>query len=172
MGFKWVCPFLDIIYMVMALLALVLLIILAFSLCFGVPFITVSNAQTSYESAYGKLSDAFTLVQEADVAGGDVSGLVAGLNEALELIFEANSVSSIDPSRAEELYILAECIVDEVILEAPLVRESGLVAQQQSMVYLSVGIVVLEIISFLIYRYGPELFWNLWLCTHRDWKVR
>ncbi|MCP8306168.1 MAG: hypothetical protein H3Z49_03565 [archaeon] len=135
------------------------------------PYVPIVHAHASSSDAYGKVMAAFVSVQEADLAGGDVNHLVDRLNEALDLITEGDLMASSNPSMAQELYQQAEEMANQVILEAPLMKEEGILAQQNSNVMLGVELAILAILGFIIYRFGPRLLWNLWLRAHREWKV-
>jgi hypothetical protein len=132
------------------------------------PYLPIAQSNDAHE----KVMEAFTLVQEADLAGGDVSHLVSKLNEALDLISQADSIASSNPNQAQELYHQAEDIANQVILEAPLVKEEGIIAKQNSNIMLAVELTILAILGFIVYRFGPRLLWKLWLRAHKDWKVK
>ncbi|MEM3437496.1 MAG: hypothetical protein QXP55_03030 [Nitrososphaerales archaeon] len=130
------------------------------------------NAQASSNDAHEKIIEAFVSVQEADNAGGDVSYLVNKLNEALDLISQADSIASSNPIQAQELYQQAEDIANQVILEASLVKEEGILARQNSNIMLGIELAILATLSFILYKFGPKLLWRLWLRAHKDWRVR
>jgi hypothetical protein len=132
------------------------------------PYLPIAQSNDAHE----KVMEAFTLVQEADLAGGDVNHLVNKLNEALDLISQADSIASSNPNQAQELYHQAEDIANQVILEAPLVKEEGIIAKQNSNIMLAVELTILAILGFIVYRFGPRLLWKLWLRAHKDWKVK
>ncbi|MCP8307145.1 MAG: hypothetical protein H3Z53_08720 [archaeon] len=148
-----------------------LLIALALALIIQ-PCLPIIHAQASSSDAHEKIIEAFASMQEADNAGGDVSHLANKLNEALDLISQGDSIASSNSSRAQELYQQAEDIANKVILEAPLVQEEGILAQQNSNIMLRVELAVLAVLGFIVYRFGPKLLWRLWLRAHSDWKVR
>ncbi|MCP8309503.1 MAG: hypothetical protein H3Z54_12570 [archaeon] len=135
------------------------------------PYLPMVNAQTSSNDAHEKVMQAFTSMQEAGNAGGDVSNLVDKLNEALDLISQGDSIASSNPSGAQELYQQAEDIANQVTLEAPVVREEGILARQSNNKILGVELVILALLGFIVYRFGPKLLWKLWLHAHKDWKV-
>ena len=132
----------------------------------------VIHAQATSGDAYEKVMVAFTSVQEADIAGGDVDHLVSELNGALELIAEGDLIASTNLSEAQELYQQAEDIADWVILEAPIIKEEGILAQQNSNIILGIELIILVAFGLIIYKFGPKLLWDFWLRTHREWKVK
>ena len=146
-----------------------LIIILAFVIQACLPVLTVHAAS---KDAHDKVFQAFVLVREADLAGGDVNPLVASLNEALDLIAQGDSLISTAPSSAQEFYQQAETIADQIMLEAPLVREKGIITQRNNSIMFGVELTILAAFGFIVYRYVPKMFWRLWLRTHRDWKVQ
>lgn len=149
---------------------LVILIALALAIIIQ-PYLPIIHAQSSND-AHEKIIEAFSSVQEADNAGGDVSHLVNMLNEALDLISQADSIASSNPTQAQELYQQAEDIANQVLLEAPLVREEGILAQRNRNIMLEIELAILATLGFILYKFGPKLLWRLWLRAHKDWEVR
>ncbi|MCP8317829.1 MAG: hypothetical protein H3Z52_09520 [archaeon] len=148
------------------------IILIAFTLALIVQLYSpVINTQASSNDAHEKVIEAFASVQEANLAGGDVNHLVDKLNEALNLISQGDSIAPSNPSEAQELYQQAEDIANQVVLEAPLVREEGILAQRNSNILLGIELAILALLGFIIYKFGPKLLWKSWLRAHRDWKV-
>jgi len=144
-----------------AALALVLLVL----------SLPITHAETAAQ-VRTTVADAFVAVADAESSGGDVGGLVDRLNEALALIAQGESVERSDPEKAQKLYQQAEDIASQVTLQASSARDAGIVAQRNRMVLLAVELIGLAIAGFAVYRFGPRLFWNLWLHTHSGWRVR
>jgi len=113
-----------------------------------------------------KLAEAFVAVAEAERLGGDASGLVSELNQALILLEESEM-------RKDEV-MLQEALskVEDVVARAPIVGQSGVSAMQASMVqsWLLVGAVVA--LGVIVWRYEPRIFWRLWVRSKRRWKVK
>ena len=132
----------------------------------------IPEAQASSIDVHVKVTEAFTIIREAELAGGDVTRLVDKLNTAVGLISQGDLVASSDLSRAQDLYRQAEETVNQVIMEAPSIREEGVLAQRNSSILLGSELALLAVLGLVIYKFGPRLLWSLWLRVHRDWKVR
>jgi len=118
----------------------------------------------------GGISDVFSLVLDAEEAGGDTTALVASLNEALRLVEEGEH--STNQTQALALFDQAERIVEQVRFSAWDVREAGLLAQRNAYAYMAVSVGALAVTALLAYVFVPRLFWMLWLKSHRNWRVK
>lgn len=113
-----------------------------------------------------ELAEAFVAVAEAERLGGDVSGLVDELNQALILLEEGEM-------RNDEVMLQgALSKVEDVVARAPVVGQGGVAVMQARMVqsWLVVGVVVA--LSLIMWRYEPRIFWHLWVRSKRRWKVK
>jgi len=113
-----------------------------------------------------ELAEAFVAVAEAERLGGDVSGLVDELNQALILLEEGEM-------RNDEV-MLQEALskVEDVVARAPVVGQGGVAAMQARTVQslLVVGVVVA--LGVIVWHYEPKIFWRLWVRNKRRWKVK
>jgi len=113
-----------------------------------------------------KLAEAYVAVAEAERLGGDVSGLVGELNQALILLEEGEM-------RKDEV-VLQEALskVEDVVARAPVVGQGGMSAMQARTVqsWLVVGVVMA--LGVIVWRYEPKIFWRLWVRSKRRWKVK
>jgi len=108
-----------------------------------------------------QLSQVFSLVVKAERSGGDVSGLVAKLDQAASLL---------NAGDAESL-ARASSLINEVNGNVGNVADLG--AKATTLQYLWAGwtIALLGIWGLLIHVYGSRIFWTLWLRLKRDWRV-
>jgi len=108
-----------------------------------------------------QLSQVFSLVVKAERSGGDVSGLVAKLDQAASLL---------NAGDAESL-ARASSLINQVYGNVGNVADLG--AKATTLQYLWAGwtIALLGIWGLLIYLYGSRIFWTLWLRLKRDWRV-
>lgn len=135
-----------------------------------VPTVESNPSQTELAPERRKVIEAFSLVIDAEKAGGNVTGLVASLNVALNLIDQAESASS--PETREELLGKADRILDDVLGSAPQAKEEGLRIQRNGRIWLGLWLGTLGFLGFVVYRYGPEIFWRTWFKVHGEWRVR
>ncbi|MCW3991440.1 MAG: hypothetical protein NWE79_01935 [Candidatus Bathyarchaeota archaeon] len=123
---------------------------------------TVTRCEIREDGVRRELMAAFDAVSEAEEAGGDVSGLVEGLSEALKLL----------SSGGEQDLMLAESIVESVLEEAPVVAELGAASARMERIWLGLILSLVVVSAIAIWRFGPRVFWSLWLRSKRDWGVR
>jgi len=117
-----------------------------------------------------RVYEAYAAVVDAEASGGNVTGLVERLNEAIELIELAENSS--DPELAANFTAQAVDIVDEVLGEVGGVKEEGL-ALRRFRLFLGVfSVLLFLVLGVLIYFYGPRVFWALWVRFKGDWKVK
>ena len=133
------------------------------------PYLRLVNIAQGETTARDTISDAFNAVLEAEKTGGDVTGLVTSLNEALKLVEEGKR--SPEQPKAAALYDRAKQIAQDVLTSAPKVKEAGLVAQRNATNLLTISIVALAVTALIAYLFVPRLFWTLWLRSHRGWRV-
>ena len=120
-----------------------------------------SASSMDQEEVKERLERAYEAVAEAERAGGDVSGLVDELNQALELL-EVGGEDS-----------LAEALskVDSVLTEAPGAMQAGIVATQLRYTKTAAVVGLLGFSAVLVWRYGPRIFWSIWLRSKKSWRV-
>lgn len=118
------------------------------------------------DEATGKLAEAFEAVSEAERLGGNVSHLVAELNEAICLLAEGETYKN------KTLIREAVSKIDYVIAVAPEIERESAAAFQTHRFQAMVTIGLLAALALVVWRYGPKLFWDLWIKSKRDWRVK
>jgi hypothetical protein len=121
----------------------------------------VSLGLSREEESRQRLLTAFEAVSEAEEAGGDVSALIGDLRNALELI----------NGGGEEELDLAESLIESVLAEAPAVSEAGAASARISLLYVGTVVGLVAVGAILVWRFGPRVFWSLWLRSKRGWRV-
>lgn len=117
------------------------------------------QGQVADEEVRINLVEAYEAVAEAEEAGGEVSGLLERLNDALGLM---------EQGRFGE----ADIIVAEVLSRAPLVESTGAQGERYRLavgVGTAVALVSLAAVSWL---FGSRFIWRVWLRSRRGWVVR
>ena len=142
-----------------AMLALICLLVFA---C-----ITPASAgRVSPQEAKTKLYEAFEAIAEAERMGGNVSSLVAELNEALRIL-EVGEASG-DYALIHEAVLKAESIISL----APHIGREGAAAAQTRILQNIAVLCLLAASALLTWRFSPRLFWSLWLRSKHGWRVR
>lgn len=139
-------------------------------LLISVSLVVVSNTTLGElalnERVQLELAEAFVAVAEAERLGGDVSGFVNELNQALTLLEEGEM-------RNDEVMLQgALSKVEDVVNRAPVVGQGGVAVMQARTVqnWLVVGVVM--VLGLIVWRYEPRIFWQLWVRIKRRWKVK
>jgi hypothetical protein len=148
-------------------------IILLLTLFLILSWSTVARSSTeSNEDARSAVYNAFKALIEAYNAGGDVSNLTETLNKALNVTSEAEAIAGTNPSEAQALLSEAKTLAENVTDQAPLIGEEGL-RQGQTWMTITIASVIGAIITgVLIYVFGPDLLWRLWLRLRKDYIVK
>ena len=133
------------------------------------PAFAASNQNSA--SVRVQIAQAYSTVLGAEQKGGNVTSLVATLNNAISLVQEADSVNSTNPARAQALYAQASSIVQQVLQGSPAVATAGAAAAQNAGLALAIETAVLVALAVLAYLYTPRVFWTLWYRAHRGWRV-
>ena len=132
----------------------------------------VSKADNIVSEARKKVYEAYAAVVDTEASGGNVTGLVERINEAIDLVRKAENISDTDPEQAAVLAERAINIANEVLDEAGVVKEEGL-ALKRFQLFLEISSGILFVFSgFLVYFYGPRVFWRIWVKIKGDWRVR
>lgn len=134
--------------------------------------IVARSSTESTDEARSAVYTAFKALIEACNAGGDVSNLTEILNKALNLTSEAETISSTNPSEAQALMSEAQTLAENVTDQAPLVREEGLRQGQTWTIITIASITGALAVGILIYVFGPDLLWRLWLRLRKDYIVK
>ena len=106
----------------------------------------------------------------AEKEGADVGEAVAKLDDALQLIIQAESVSN--PVEKSKLLSRAEALINEVETSIPELIGAGRSAAQLRVVVNVASIISLIVVVALVYFYGPRGLWGLWLRCRGDWRVK
>ena len=122
---------------------------------------SVVYSQSREDDVRDSLVEAFEAVREAEGVGGEVSGLLEDLNEALRLI-EAGGEWNL--AGAEEK-------IESVLSVVPLVRSQGIVSTRNQQIVIGVVLGLVAVSAVVVWRLGPRFFWSLWLRSKSDWRV-
>ncbi|HJW98207.1 MAG TPA: DUF1616 domain-containing protein [Candidatus Bathyarchaeia archaeon] len=124
------------------------------------------------EDARSAVYNAFKALIEAYNAGGDVSNLTETLNKALNLTSEAEATAGTNPSEAQALLSEAKTLAENVTDQTPLIGEEGLRQGQTWMIITIASVIGAIITGVLIYVFGPDILWRLWLRLRKDYIVK
>ena len=113
-----------------------------------------------------KITNAFESVADADTKGGNVTVLVAELNDAIVLL-ERGEVNG-DEGLIHDAILKAE----EVTAEAPAIAKQGEKVAQARLVETLLVLGLIAISAVIVWRYGSEIFWDLWVRSRREWRVK
>jgi len=129
-----------------------------------------SDAQVAQSSSVeAKVLGSLTLVQNAQASGGNVSSLVAQLNQAAQLVLDSRQTRN--STRAGVDLARAASIADNVSALAPGVRAEGIVNTRNDLIATGVELVMLGASCVLVYIYLPRIFWRMWTRAHRNWRI-
>ena len=136
------------------LLTLLISAMLDLSLCYDEPLIK------SVRKVYSRLAD-------AEKRGADVREAALKLQKALELIREAEE----NPGEREALLSRASMLIDEVNSSIPSLIEKGerRILWRNAMIGSTASLIVVA--AVLVYRFGPKIFWEIWLRIRSEWVV-
>lgn len=148
-----------------------LIVVLALFLILSHVVVAHSSAE-SVDDVRSAIITAFKALSEAYNAGGDVSNLTETLNEALNLTAEAETIVSTYPGEAQTLLSEAKTLAENVTSQAPLIKEEGLRQGQTQMIITFASIAAAIIVGILIYMFGPNLLWRLWLNLRKNYTVK
>jgi hypothetical protein len=136
----------------------------------SVPTVGAAPSPAQVTAVQQKIATAFVAVQQAESRGGNVAGLTASLNQAVQLLQQAEQTSS--PSQAATFLAQASSIAGNVTAEAPAVGAQGAAAVQNGLIITGVEVAAIAAACVLVYLYLPRLFWRLWERTHSDWEAK
>lgn len=134
--------------------------------------IVTHSATESIDDTRSAVYNAFKALIEAYSAGGNINNLTERLNEALNLTSEAEAIAGTNPSEAQALLSEAKTLAQNVTDQAPLIKEEGLKQGQTSTVIAVGSVIGAIIIGVLIYIFGPDLLWRLWLRLRKNYIVK
>ena len=125
-----------------------------------------SAQEATEDEVRTKIINGYVLVEDAYSAGGNVSSLVAKLNQAINLLQDYKENN--DPTVLQEAGRLA----DEVIDQVPMVKEAGETRVFWDNIYLTSGALIIGAIGILLYLYLPKVFFGLWLGARGENRLR
>jgi hypothetical protein len=136
----------------------------------------LSSAQRAYSFSSSQvrqeIGQAYASVLDAEQKGGNVTGLVSQLNEAITLLNQGDAANKTNPSLAQQLYSSAFSIASNVIQLSPGVASAGVASRSLSLEIFASETAVLGILAFLAYLLTPRVFWSAWVRARRGWRVR
>jgi hypothetical protein len=128
--------------------------------------------QTQVSNANSQIQSAFASAYSAEKSGGNVSSLVAQLNNAIQLIQKAEAENATSPAQAAADLQNATATAQSVIAESPSVAQTGSAARQTTEIT-SVGAAsAIVVVAALTYIFGGRVYRSAWLRLHRDYVVR
>jgi len=128
--------------------------------------------QTQVSSANGEIQSAFTSAYGAEKSGGNISSLVAKLNDAIQLVQKAGAENATDPARAAADLQNATAIAQSVAAESPSISQAGGAARQTTEAASASAASAIVMIAVLTYLFGGRIYRRAWLHLHRDYVVR
>jgi len=118
------------------------------------------------------IASAFVAAQNAEAKGGNVSGLVVLLNQALALVQKAESENSSNPAQATADLKDATALAEDVSADAIQVGYTG-AAARTTQIEESIGeSIAIVVIAVLIYIFGGRIYRRIWFYLYRDFIVR
>ncbi len=136
------------------------------------PFQLALSASTESAQLYSEIGTTYARVQTIEGEGGNVTGVVGQLNQALALVAAGEANETGAPDQAQALYQQAESIIQSVNQELPGVESRGKASAQSEVFWLAFTLGALAAIGIGIYFFGGRIFWSLWVRSHRDWTVK
>jgi hypothetical protein len=127
---------------------------------------TFAYEEFSPEEAKAKLDEAFEAVAEAERMGGNVSNLVAELNEAVMLIEEGEDCGN------ETLIAEAVLKAEDVLTKAPALEQEGAASIRMHMIQSGLVLSLVVALAIIVWQYGPWMFWRLWIKSKSSWRVK
>lgn len=125
-----------------------------------------------FSSTNSAIASAFVAAQSAEEKGGNVSGLVVILNEALGLVQNAESENATNPTQASTDLQNATTLAEMVSSEAVQIGQSG-AAARMTRVMESIGAsAVIVVVAVLIYIFGDRIYRRIWFYIYRDFIVK
>ncbi len=139
--------------------------------CAGMLLTIPAHSQTP-ASTQSEILTAFSKVQSAEQAGGNVTALVADLNQATSLLSEANSTAQSDPAKSAALSSQASAIAAEVGQQAAAVEAYGAANRRLASEFYVLEMGLLVTIAILLYVYLPKIVRRTRFRLHADWRVK
>jgi hypothetical protein len=149
-----------------------LLALIALSLCPRGDGAAAAVTQAQVSSANSGIQSAFASAQGAEKSGGNVSSLVAKLNEAIQLVQKAEAENGTSPAQADADLRNATALAQGVTAESQSVAQAGSAARQTAEVTSLGAASAVVVLAALAYAFGGRLYRRAWLRLHRDYVVR
>jgi hypothetical protein len=130
------------------------------------------SASVDSAQLYSEIGSTFARVHTIEGEGGNVTGVVGQLNQALAFVATGEAYETTAPDQAQALYQQAEFIIQSVNQELPGVESQGIAAAQSEVSWLAFTLAALAAIGIGIYFFGGRIFWSLWIRSHRNWRVK
>lgn len=121
---------------------------------------------------YAEIDSAYVRVRTIEGEGGNVTGVVGQLNQALSLVATGETYETGAPDQAQALYSQAESIIQSVNQELPGVESSGMASARSEVLWLTFTLAALAAIGIETYFFGGRIFWSLWTRSHKNWRVK
>jgi uncharacterized membrane protein len=154
------------------ILSLTLTLTLLLTSALSIPLGVNAYSNPVINDAKKETQKAFEALVEAYNAGGNVSNLAAKLNDALTLLSQAEELMDRDVSAAEAYASEAKRLASSVVEEAHQVKEEGLMQRQTATIITVITITALLTVGALVYLYGPDILWRLWVWLRRNYRVK
>ncbi len=122
----------------------------------------IEQAQSSTHAAYKKILEAYK-------AGADPTTLTEQINQAINLTSQAQTLSTSNPQQALNLAAQAQKLADDLGLQASAAKEK---ASEILPIPTAIAIIALIAVGVLIYFYGPQTFWKIWLNLRKNYQVK
>lgn len=107
------------------------------------------------------MEQAYLAIYEASQSNGDVSSLVPLLNDVVEEV-DSGSYDSDN----------LEFRLGELIASAESAGSLGVESRTNQMMVAGAQVLAALVLSFLVWRYFPGLFWGVWLRFRGGWLVK
>lgn len=133
--------------------------------------ITHVNAQVNYGEVQNKIIEAYNGLLYAESKGANVTQLANMLNQAVQLLDKGNYYENKNSSLALNYYAQAYSIAENVLSQIPNATNQGIISQRNSLILFTIQIISLMIIGFLLYKFLPVIYWEIWYRIHKNWKI-
>jgi hypothetical protein len=130
------------------------------------------SATSTADQLYSEIASTFAKVRSIEKEGGNVTGVVGQLNQALSLVSVGLATGISDPAKAQSSYQQAESLVQSVNQELPVVEKEGIATAQSEILWLAFSLIGLTAAGVGICLFGGRVFWALWIRTHKGWRVK
>ena len=125
----------------------------------------VSSATTAIQSA-------FVSTHNAEESGGNVSGLVRQLNDAIQLVQKAEDENSSNPLQAAADIQAAVQEAHNIVTESKSIKSIGTVTQEILYIRSIASAITIIVAAVLIYIFGGRVFRKIWLRMYGNFVVK